>query len=100
VDTTVVCNLSRQENTNMLGLSVVMGLSVIKKRMEEIDKKRYEFTTKQQRMDDSVTSLVSELTADILAVIIDMKNMSDKLEHKFNQIIAILAMINTSVAAA
>jgi hypothetical protein len=43
----------------------------MKKRMEEIDKQRDELTTKQQRMDDSissVTSLVSKLTADILAV--------------------------------
>jgi tetrahydromethanopterin S-methyltransferase subunit B len=103
VDTTVVSNLSCQDNTNMLGLSVVIGLSIMKKRMEEIDKQRDESTTKQQRMDDSissVTGLVSKLTEDILVVQIDMNKMSDKLEHKSNQIIASLAMIHTTTEAA
>jgi hypothetical protein len=105
VNTTVVSNLSRQENTNMSGLSMVMGLSVTKKRMEEIDKQRDEFTTKRQIMDvsissSSVTSSVSKLMADILAEIIDMNKMSDKLDHKFNQIIATLASTRTSVATA
>jgi hypothetical protein len=71
VDTTIISNLSHQENTNMLGLSVVTGLSITKKRMEEIDKQRDEFTRKQQRMDDSisiVTSSVSKLMADMLVV--------------------------------
>jgi hypothetical protein len=57
VDTTIVSNLSRQDTTNMSGLSVVTGLSIMKKRMEEIDKQRDEFTTKQQRMDDSISSM-------------------------------------------
>jgi hypothetical protein len=103
VDTTVVSNLSHQDNTHMSGLSVVTGLSIMKKRMEEIDKQRDEFMTKQQIMDDSissVTSSVSKLTADILAVIIDMNKMSDKLEQKSNQIIAILVRTHTSVSAA
>jgi hypothetical protein len=93
VDTTVASNLSRQDNTNVSGLSMVTGLSIMKKRMEEIDKQRDDFNTKQQRMDDSistVTSSVSKLTADILAVRIDMNKMSDKLEARFNQLIAIL----------
>jgi hypothetical protein len=53
-------------------------------------------------MDDSissVTSSVSKLTENILAVRIDMKKMGHKLEHKFSQIIAILAMTHTAVAA-
>jgi hypothetical protein len=86
----------------MLGLSVVTGLPIMKKRMEEIDKQRNEFMTKQQRMDDiisSLTSLVSKLMADILTVKIDMNNMSDKLEQKINQIIAILATTHTTVSA-
>jgi hypothetical protein len=42
VDTIIVSNLSCQENTNMLGLSMITGLSIMKKRMEEIDKQRDE----------------------------------------------------------
>jgi hypothetical protein len=100
VDTTVVSNLSHQENTNMSGLRVVTGRSIMKKRMEEIDKQRDVFITKQQRMYDSisiVTSLVSKLMADILAVQIDMKKRSDKLEQKFNQIISIIATTHTTL---
>jgi hypothetical protein len=43
--------------------------------------------TKQKRMYDSiisVTSSVSKLTAEILAVLIDMNKMSDKFQQKFN----------------
>jgi hypothetical protein len=49
-------------------------------------------------MDESistVTSSVSKLLADILAVRIDMNIMSDKLEKKFNDIIALLATTQT-----
>jgi hypothetical protein len=49
-------------------------------------------------MDESiitVTSSVSKLSADILAVRIDMNIMSDKLEKKFNEIIALLATTQT-----
>jgi hypothetical protein len=66
--------------------------------MEEIDNQRVAFTTKQQRMDESistVTSPVSKLSADILAVRIDMNIMSDKLEKKFNKIIDLLATTQT-----
>jgi starvation-inducible outer membrane lipoprotein len=73
----------------------------MKKRMEEIDKQRNEFKTKQQRMDGSIISVatsMSKVTADILTVRIDMFIMSDKLEHKFNQIIAILAITHTMEA--
>jgi hypothetical protein len=70
----------------------------MKKQMEEIDNQREAFKTKQQRMDKSistVTSSVSKLSADILAVRIDMNIMSDKLEKKFNEIIALLATKKT-----
>jgi hypothetical protein len=103
VETTVNSNLYCSDNTHMSGLSVVTGLSIVKKRMEEIDKQRDEFTTTQQRMYDSISSVTSsgfKLTADILAVIIDMNKMSDKLEQKFNHIIAILATAHTSTATA
>jgi hypothetical protein len=66
--------------------------------MEEIDNQREAFTTNQQRMNESistVTSSVSKLSADILAVRIDMNIMSDKLEKKFNEIIALLATTQT-----
>jgi hypothetical protein len=66
--------------------------------MEEIDNQREALTTKQQRMDENistVTSSVSKLSADILAVRIDMNIMSDKLEKKFNEIIALLATTQT-----
>jgi hypothetical protein len=43
----------------------------------------------------TVTSSVSKLSADILAVRIDMSIMSDKLEKKFNEIIALLATTQT-----
>jgi hypothetical protein len=49
-------------------------------------------------MDESiitVTSSISKLPADILAVRIDMNIMSDKLEKKFNEIIALLATTQT-----
>jgi hypothetical protein len=93
VDTTIASNISRQE-TNDSGMNMITGLSLMKKRMEEIDNQREAFTTKQQRMDESistVTSSVSKLSADVLAVRIDMNIMSDKLEKKFNDIIALLA---------
>jgi hypothetical protein len=70
----------------------------MKKQMEEIDNQREAFTMKQQRMDEgisTVTSSVSKLSADILAVRIDMNIMSDKLEKKFNEIIALLATTQT-----
>jgi hypothetical protein len=97
VDTTIASNVSRQE-TNDSGMNMITGLSLVKKRMEEIDNQREAFTTKQQRMDESistVTSSVSKLPADILAVRIDMNIMSDKLEKKFNEIIALLATTQT-----
>jgi hypothetical protein len=49
-------------------------------------------------MDESiitVTSSVSKLSADILAVRIDMNIMSDKLEKKFNEIVALLSTTQT-----
>jgi hypothetical protein len=49
-------------------------------------------------MDESiitVTSSVSKLSADILAVRIDMNITSDKLEKKFNEVIALLATAQT-----
>jgi hypothetical protein len=79
-------------------MNIIMGISLMKKRMEEIDNQRVAFTTKQQIMDESistVTSSVSKLSADILAVRIDMNIMSDKLEKKFNKIIALLATTQT-----
>jgi hypothetical protein len=97
VNTTIASNVFRQE-TNDSGMNMITGLSLMKKRMEEIDNQREAFTTKQQRMDESistVTSSVSKLSADILAVRIDMNIMSDKLEKKFNEIIAILATTQT-----
>jgi hypothetical protein len=51
-------------------------------------------------MDESistVTSSVSKLLADILAVGIDMNIMSGKLRKKFNEIIALLATTQTPV---
>jgi hypothetical protein len=53
---------------------------------------------KQQRMDEriiTVTSSVSKLSTDILAVRIDMNIMSDKLEKKFHEIIGLLATTQT-----
>jgi hypothetical protein len=97
VDTTIVSNVSRQE-TNDSSMNMIMGLSIVKKRMEEIDNQREGFTTKQQIMDESistVTSSVSKFSADILAVRIDMNIMSDKLEKKCNNIIALLATTQT-----
>jgi hypothetical protein len=52
-------------------MSMIQGISLMKKRMEEIDNQRVAFTTKQQRIDESVstvTSSFSKLSADILAV--------------------------------
>jgi hypothetical protein len=97
VDTTIASNVSRQE-TNYSGMNMITGLSLMKKRMEEIDDQREALTKKQQRMDEiinTVTSSVSKLSADILAVRIDMNIMSDKLEKEFNEIIAILAKTQT-----
>jgi hypothetical protein len=70
-DTTIDNNLSCQDNTSISELSMVTGLSIMKKCMEEIDKQRDEFTIKKQIMDDSiisVTTSVSKLTKDILVV--------------------------------
>jgi hypothetical protein len=92
-----VSNIYRQE-TNDSGMNMITGLSLMKKRMEEIDNQREEFMTKTQIMDEiisTVTSSVSKLSADILAVRIDMNIMSDKLEKKFNKIIALLATTQT-----
>jgi hypothetical protein len=97
VDTTIASNVSHQE-TNDSGMNMITGLSLMKKRMEEIDNQREAFTMKKQRMDESistVTSSVSKLSADILAVRIDMNIMSDKLEKKFNDIIDLLATTQT-----
>jgi hypothetical protein len=99
IDTTVASNVSRQK-TNDSGMSMITGLSIMKKRMEEIDNQREAFTTKQQRMDESistVTSSVSKLSAYILAVRIDMNIMSDKLEKNFNEIIVLSATTQTPV---
>jgi hypothetical protein len=97
VYTTIASNVSRQE-TNDSGMNTITGLSLMKKRMEEIDNQREAFTMKQQRMDErisTVTSSVSKLSADILAVRIDMNIRSDKLEKNFNEIIALLATTQT-----
>jgi hypothetical protein len=51
-------------------------------------------------MDESIstaTSSLSKLSADILAVRIDMNIISDKLEKRFNEIIALLATTQTPV---
>jgi hypothetical protein len=96
-DTTIASNVSRQE-TNDSGMNMITGLSLMKKRIEEIDNQREAFTTKQQIMDESistVTSSISKLSANMLAVGIDMNIMSDKLEKKFNEIIALLATTQT-----
>jgi hypothetical protein len=79
-------------------MNMITGLSLTKKKMEEIDNQRAALKTKQQRMDkiiSTVTSSVSKLSANILAVRIDMNIMSDKLEKKFNKIIALLATTQT-----
>jgi hypothetical protein len=97
VETTIASNVSRQE-TNDSGMNMITGLSLIKKQMEEIYNQRESFKMKQQRMEESiitVTSSVSKLSADILAVRIDMNIMSDKLEKNFNKIIALLAITQT-----
>jgi hypothetical protein len=84
VDTIIASNVSRQE-TNESGTSMIKGIFLMKKRMEEIDNQREAFTTNQQRINESIiTSSVSKLSAYILAVRIDMNIMSDKLEKKIN----------------
>jgi hypothetical protein len=98
VDTTIVSNVYSKE-TNESGISMITGLSLMKKRMEAIDNQREAFTTKQQRMEEiisTVTSSVSKLSAYIFAVRLDMNMMSDKLEKKFNEIIALLATTQTA----
>jgi hypothetical protein len=93
VGTTIASNVSHQE-TNDSGMNMITGLSLMKKQVEEIDNQREAFTMKQQRMDESIstiTSSVSKLSADIFSVRIDMNIMSDKLDKKFNEIIALLA---------
>jgi hypothetical protein len=97
VDTDIASEVSRQD-TNDSGMNMITRLYLMKKRMEEIDNQREAFMTKQQWMDETistVTSSVSKLSADILAVHIDMNIMSDKLEKKFNEIIARLATTQT-----
>jgi hypothetical protein len=97
VDTTITSNVYLQE-TNDSGMNMITGLSLMKKRMEEIDNQRESFTMKQQRMDkiiSTVTSSVSKLSADIVAVRIDMNIMSNKLEKNFNEIVALLATTQT-----
>jgi hypothetical protein len=99
VDTTVGSNVSRQE-ANDSGMSMITGISLMKKRMEEIDNKRKAFTTKQRGMEESISTVnssVSKLSADILAVRIDMNIISDKLEKNFNEIIALLVTTQTHV---
>jgi pimeloyl-CoA synthetase len=102
VDTTVVSIFSGQENDSISELSMVPIFSIVKKCMEEIDKQRDEFTTKQQIMDDSISSVttsVSKLTENIVAVRIDMKEVGEKIEQKLNQIISILATTHTIAPA-
>jgi hypothetical protein len=97
VDTTIASNMSCQD-TNDSGMNMITGLSLMRKRMEEIYNQREAFTTKQQRMDESistVTSSVSKLSANILAVRIDMNIMSDKIEKKLNKITALLETTQT-----
>jgi hypothetical protein len=103
VDTTHVSNLFHQDDTKISGLSVVTCISIMMRRMEEIDKQREQFTTKQQWLDNSissVTSSVAKLTTDILAVRVDIHKISYKLEHDFNQTSAILATTHASKATA
>jgi hypothetical protein len=57
VDTTVASNVYLQE-TNYSGMNMITGLSLMKKRMEEIDNQREAFTTKQQRMDKASAQLL------------------------------------------
>jgi hypothetical protein len=67
VDTTISSNVSLQE-TNDSGMDMITVLSLMNKWMEEIDNQREAFMTKQQRMDESistVTSSVSKLPANI-----------------------------------
>jgi hypothetical protein len=99
VETTIVINAYRWE-TNKSGMNMITGLSLMKKRMEEIDNQREAFTARQHRMEESIstaTSSVSKLSADILTVRIDMNIMSDKLEKKFNEIIALLVITQTAI---
>jgi hypothetical protein len=52
-------------------MNMFTGLSLMKKWMEEIDNQREAFRMKQQRMDESISTVtrsVSILLADILAV--------------------------------
>jgi hypothetical protein len=46
VNTTIASNVSHQE-TNDSGMNMITGISLMKKRMEEIDNQRESFTTKQ-----------------------------------------------------
>jgi beta-phosphoglucomutase-like phosphatase (HAD superfamily) len=88
-----------RQDTNDSGMSMITGISLMKKRMEEIDNQREALTMKQHRMDESIITVTisfSKLSADILAVRIDMIIMSDKLEKKFNEIISLLATTQTS----
>jgi hypothetical protein len=47
VDTTIASNVPRQD-TNDSGMNMITGLSLMKKRMEEIDNQREAFTMKQE----------------------------------------------------
>jgi hypothetical protein len=70
VDTTIASNVSCQE-TNDSVMNMITGLSLMKKRMEQIDNQIEAFTTKQQRMDESISTVassVSKLSANILAI--------------------------------
>jgi hypothetical protein len=50
IDTTIASNVYCQEAHDS-GMNMITGLSLMKKRMEEIDNQIKAFTTKQQRMD-------------------------------------------------
>jgi hypothetical protein len=70
VDTTIASNVYRQE-INDSGMNMITGIYLMKKQMEEIDNQREAFTTKQQRMDESISTVtcsISKLLANILAV--------------------------------
>jgi hypothetical protein len=47
IDTTIASNVSHQETYDS-GMNMITGLSLMKKRMEEIDNQREAFTTKQK----------------------------------------------------
>jgi hypothetical protein len=61
VDTTIAINVSRQE-TNESGMSMITELFLMKKQMEEIDNQRESFTTKRQRMEESIITATSSVS--------------------------------------